>query len=130
MFCRLAADYPLGVYAERMSTAVSPRVRIADNVNAELARKRYNTRSLPKLLGKSYSYWQRRTSGDLPFDVDELLSIAAVLDVSLETFFAGVEPVVVGPVTAAYPRVGTKSFTPTPVCEWELYADDAASVAA
>lgn len=127
MFCRVAADYPLGVYAERMSTAVSPRVRIADNVNAELARKRYNTRSLPKLLGKSYSYWQRRTSGDLPFDVDELLAIAAVLDVSLETFFAGVEPVAVGlTVPPAEPRVGANSSTATPLRGLEVYAVAAA----
>lgn len=53
-----------------MTVHAGPRGRsIASNVNAELKRQRMTTRSL-LVLGGSYSYWQRRTSGDLPFNAE------------------------------------------------------------
>ena len=70
-------------------TGSASRGRIAANVSAELTRKRMTTMSLVKLFGGSYSYWHRRTSGEIPFAAEELLDLADLLDVPIGRFFEG-----------------------------------------
>ncbi|WP_354026489.1 hypothetical protein [Curtobacterium oceanosedimentum] len=65
---------------------VNPDVTaVADEVRGMLAKRRIATYKLPELLqdGTSRGYWQRRVSGDIPFDVADLSAVAGVLGVSI-----------------------------------------------
>jgi hypothetical protein len=74
-----------------MSTDVeTPRGRIAANVSAELRRNRLIIKDMGGLNGRSYSYWQRRTSGEIPFAAEELVVVAEFLGVSVMTLLQGV----------------------------------------
>ncbi len=55
-----------------------------------MARARLSGNRLGKLTGKSQAYWWRRLSGETPFDVDDLSTVADLLGVEVVTFF-GVE---------------------------------------
>lgn len=57
--------------------------RVAANVRAELARKGITQTDLAARLEKSQPFISRRLSGRVAFDVAELASIAAVLDVPI-----------------------------------------------
>ena len=87
------------------------RKRIADNVSAELRRRRYTTTNLPALTGDgSQSSWQRRTSGETSFTAEELLELATVLEVPVDAFFVGVP---VSGVTHRYPVLRVVRYEPT-----------------
>lgn len=62
------------------------REQIAANVRAELARAKIRTSHLPKLVGKSQSYWSRRVLGELPFDTDDLDGLGQLLGVEPRSF--------------------------------------------
>lgn len=53
----------------------------ADNVRAEMARQRLPQIALAKHLGLSQAAVSRRLNGQTPFDVNELVAVAALLDV-------------------------------------------------
>jgi transcriptional regulator with XRE-family HTH domain len=55
-------------------------------VRAEAARSDVSLRALATQLGWSHGYLQRRTSGQVPFRVDELDAIATALGVPINTF--------------------------------------------
>jgi hypothetical protein len=60
--------------------------RVAGEVRAEMARQqRYGT-WMAKQMGMTQSAWSRRVTGDLPFDIDQLDRIAAILDVPISRF--------------------------------------------
>lgn len=61
-----------------MTTGLSQIV--ADNVRAELARRKMPQRALAEALGTSEAVVYRRLRGDVPFDVAELGAIAELLD--------------------------------------------------
>lgn len=81
------------LYAHRMNNVVampdreSPRGRVAAEVRAEMARARVSGNRLAKLTSKSQAYWSRRITGDVAFDVDDLATLAAVLEVPIVRFF-------------------------------------------
>lgn len=59
---------------------------VAGEVRAELARQqRYGT-WMAKQMGMTQSAWSRRVTGDLPFDIDELERVAAILNVPISQF--------------------------------------------
>ena len=55
---------------------------VADNLAAELARKRISGRQAAKALGLTHVYVGRRVSGDVELSVSDLMMFAAFLDVS------------------------------------------------
>lgn len=65
-----------------------PKEHVAEEVRAELARRRLSVNKLPQLIGKSQSYWERRTSGKIPMDVEDLAALADALQVKITSFFA------------------------------------------
>lgn len=67
--------------------------RIAANVRAELGRQLRSGANLAKAVNMSQAAMQRRLTGRIAFDVDELDQIAAELNVSLSYLILGVEGV-------------------------------------
>lgn len=61
-----------------MTNAVSRTV--ADNIRAEMARRKMSQRALADALGKPQPFVYRRLAGRVAFDVDELAQIAGLLD--------------------------------------------------
>lgn len=57
--------------------------KTAANVRAEMARKRVSQRDMARHLGCSHTTMQRRLSGEVALDIDELGAIAAALDIPL-----------------------------------------------
>ena len=73
---------------------------VAGNVRAALARAEIRVNNLPKLVGASQPYWQRRTTGELPFSTDDLSILADLLGVDPREFWAPV-PRYTGPASGA-----------------------------
>jgi len=65
------------------------RGQVAAEVRAEMGRNKLTTNRLPRLLGKSQSYWSRRINGEQPMDVDDLHALAVLLRVPVARFFGG-----------------------------------------
>lgn len=61
-----------------MTTGLSQIV--ADNVRAEMARRKKSQRDVAEALGTSQPAIYRRLAGEVAFDVDELGAIAALLE--------------------------------------------------
>jgi transcriptional regulator with XRE-family HTH domain len=59
----------------------TPAEQVAGAVRAELARRRISGRKLAEGLGWSFTTTARRLNGSSPFDIDELVAVAAFLDV-------------------------------------------------
>lgn len=57
--------------------------RVAANVRAELARKHITQTELAAKMAKSQPFVSRRLSGRVAFDISDLATIAAVLDVPM-----------------------------------------------
>jgi transcriptional regulator with XRE-family HTH domain len=62
---------------------------VASEVRAELGRQRISGSALAKSLGMSQAGISRRLRGEVPFDVDELSAIAALLNVPLSALLTG-----------------------------------------
>lgn len=62
---------------------------VAANVRAEMARRGVSANRLPGLVGESQSYWARRMTGRTPFDVNDLIALAQLLEVHPGVFFEG-----------------------------------------
>ncbi|WP_129590772.1 helix-turn-helix domain-containing protein [Sanguibacter massiliensis] len=72
----------------QMPSNESPRERVAAEVRAHLARARLNGSRLATALGQSQTYWSRRLTGRVAFDVDDLSQIADLIGVEPSDFFA------------------------------------------
>lgn len=66
----------------------TPSERVAAEVRAELARAQIKIKDLAPELEMSVSTLQRRLSGEIPFDVEELTRIAEIANVSPAAFFS------------------------------------------
>lgn len=69
-----------------MPDPITPHV--AGNVRAEMARARVSGRKLADTLGMTNQSLAQRISGQIPFDVDLLARVAAVLDLPIERLLA------------------------------------------
>lgn len=65
----------------------SPAERVAAEVRGQLARQRKTQAALSEALGMSPQAISRRLAGAIPFDVNELDSVALFLDVPISAFF-------------------------------------------
>lgn len=74
---------------------------VAGQVRAELARRRLSSRELADLTGRSHMYWWRRLDGAVPFDVENLATIASLLNVPVSTLVAPLD----GPGAGRAPMV-------------------------
>ena len=79
-----------------------PHHAVADNLAAEMARKRVSGRSAAKALGLTQAYVARRVSGDTPLDVNDLMAFARLL---------GIDPAVLLRVSPG--EVGPAGIEPT-----------------
>jgi len=57
------------------------RTRVAEELRAVLGRRSMSRAELERRIGKAHPYLSRRLSGDIPFDLDDIERIAAVLDI-------------------------------------------------
>lgn len=62
---------------------LNPAQRVADNVRAEVARRKVSQTSLAELVGIRQQALSRRLNGNTPFRIDELFAIADALDVNV-----------------------------------------------
>lgn len=60
-------------------------------MRAEMARQRISQQELARQLGVAQQTISRRHTGEVPWDVSELLAVAALLKVPVSRFFAGAE---------------------------------------
>lgn len=66
-----------------LASADSLRAQVAGEVRALMARQRISGSRLAVMLGESQKWVSRRTTGEVPFDVDDLERIASALDVGV-----------------------------------------------
>lgn len=67
-----------------------PTQIVGANVRAETARKRVSQRQMGAALGISHASVSARLSGRTPIDINELVTMATLLEVPLATLLAGV----------------------------------------
>ena len=67
------------------------RAHVAAEVRGHLAKRNIPAYKLSEVLGSTQSrgYWQRRVSGELSFDIDDLDALAGLLGVRITDFFTG-----------------------------------------
>lgn len=70
--------------------AVRPTDVVAANVRAEMARRRVTQRDIGAALGIAHSAVSHRLTGRTAFDVNELATIAGLLDVEVSDLVDGV----------------------------------------
>ena len=79
------------MYSQRMETIQIDRVAvqeaIAEEVRAELARKRLSGVRAAKALGWTQNYIARRMIGAVPFDAVDLVALAELLGIPAARFF-------------------------------------------
>lgn len=68
----------------------TPTARTGANVKAEMARRGVSQVALAEHLAIGQSGLSKRLRGVIAFDINELTTIAAVLDVSIERLLEGV----------------------------------------
>jgi transcriptional regulator with XRE-family HTH domain len=71
--------------------ATTPTATTGANVRAEMARRKVSQMALAAQLGLSQAAVSARLNGHTPFDINELSTIARVLDVPLTDLLADVE---------------------------------------
>lgn len=82
------------LYAQRMSNVIAFPINptaagsVAEEVRAVMGRRRISGTELGRLTGKSQAYWWRRLSGETPFDVNDLLTVATILNVKVKSLVA------------------------------------------
>lgn len=93
----MRAKYSHILYAERMNVSQmqtpeqhTARAHVAAEVRGHLAKRNIPAYKLSEVLGSNESrgYWQRRVSGHIPFDIDDLERLAEMLGVHITDFFA------------------------------------------
>lgn len=70
------------------TAALSATDVVAGQVRAELARRRMTHRELATATSRSHTYWWRRLTGEVAFDVADLATVASLLDVPFSTLVA------------------------------------------
>lgn len=74
--------------SETETQSVAPmRERIAEEIRALLGRRMLSASELARRIGATQPYISRRLTGDIAFDVDDLVKIAAVLGVEVADLF-------------------------------------------
>lgn len=68
-------------------TDLAVRQYVAGEVRAELARQRISVSEAARRLGWGQSVLQRRIVAERPFEAEELVKMARLLDVPVERFF-------------------------------------------
>jgi transcriptional regulator with XRE-family HTH domain len=68
----------------------SPTIAAGRNIRAEMGRRKLSQAALGQIVGLSQASLSLRLNGNVAFTIDELVKIAAGLDVSLETLTEGV----------------------------------------
>jgi transcriptional regulator with XRE-family HTH domain len=68
----------------------TPSLAVAANVRAEVARKGLSQVTIATALGLPQSGVSRRLRGKVPFSLDELSAVAALVNVPLATLLDGV----------------------------------------
>ena len=86
----LAQRYDVGSRAMSTPQTRSPHEVVAGEVRASLARQRVSGRAAARTLGWTSDYIHRRLDGRTPFDANDLVALAALLDVPVASFFAEV----------------------------------------
>lgn len=61
------------------------RELVAAEVRAWMGRRRVTQTDLARALGKSQAYVSRRLTGEVPFDLDDILALATFLGVAVGT---------------------------------------------
>jgi transcriptional regulator with XRE-family HTH domain len=59
------------------------RARVAEEIRALMGRRRMSGAALARGIGENQQYVSRRLTGEVPFDIDDLEKIAALLDTSV-----------------------------------------------
>lgn len=72
----------------------TPTSRVADNVRAEMARRKVTQRDLAEGLGLSQASVSKRLMGAVPWDVNELAAVASLLGVELSVLVTTTAPAV------------------------------------
>ncbi len=79
------------LYAERVNISqddtTSPSDHVAAEVRAHLARQRISGRRAAIMLGWTAPYLSRRLTGEIPFDVNDLVKVADLLGLPPAAFF-------------------------------------------
>ena len=70
--------------------ATTPSATTGANVRAEMARRGVSQTALAQTVGLSQTAISKRLRGATPFDVNELIAVAAALDVPLSALLSGV----------------------------------------
>lgn len=81
-------------HGERANT---PQQIVADNLAAELARKRLTGREAARALGLGHMYVARRVAGEVELGVSDLFAFAGLLGIDVSVLLDGVEPTNVPP---------------------------------
>lgn len=66
----------------------SPNELVAGEVRAHMARQQVTQTDLAAVKGRTQPYWSRRISGVVPFDIDDLTTIADFLGVQVMDLLA------------------------------------------
>lgn len=74
-----------------MNTAQTTRDGLAAEVRAQMGRKRVTARALARSIGISDGALSERLNGARPFNTDQLVRIAEVLDMDLLALFEAAE---------------------------------------
>lgn len=72
-------------------SAHGPHQVIADNLAAEMARKRISGRQASRELGVKQMYVARRVSGEVELSAIDLVAFARLLDIDVKVLLAGME---------------------------------------
>ncbi len=70
-----------------MNQPLPAHERVAAEIRAELARRRLSGRKVARQLGWTEPYLSRRLTGSVPFNVSDLIALAELLEVPVNTFF-------------------------------------------
>ena len=62
------------------------RAVVIGEVKAEIARKGLTVTDIGRITGRGQQYWSRRTTGETPFDVDDLGRLSTILQVPMSRF--------------------------------------------
>lgn len=72
-------------------TPLTPTAGVGANVKAEMARASITQTTLALALGLTQPQVSARLSGRVPWRIDEVVTVASLLDVPLATLLAGIE---------------------------------------
>lgn len=79
--------FPGGSGSERFPSQV-----VADNLAAELARRRMSGRQASAALGLSVAYVARRVAGDTEMSINDLFAFAGLLEIPVSVLLEGAAP--------------------------------------